>query len=430
MNDEPRTPGQLCYPGKRIELHFDGQIVVTAVIRVDGQRLGVGERVLSVGPCQVMVVFFGERFLATGVVIPAIVGSEVVIESGFVPMNARSAPRVNVVLAGTYYTRPPSVGIPMQVLDLSVTGVAIEPIPKQHPLLSQRQMISFHLGDREIKTVIEFVAVEVSLWRARFLKLALSDEDAIAMFVMSRQVDRRKSLSDLEIRTSSSLDLETRLEFPLIESISWSHEACTLRTGSSSATVMVPPSPQTDRDRIVSLVGTARVGDPRDFAHLLGLVTMDIRVIDSVMVAYLVLSARYKGISVVELLLSYAQGREDLSVTTASTQFASLTTNSAVADPSSPAAPTPELVGYSCGIAVYRGVHNEEFVPATSPPEALRTALWMDPIALVLLVQQLVSVDVRPAWPTLTAGGDGKEVLEAFVSLAASGSAQPRNRQH
>ncbi|WP_298335945.1 hypothetical protein [Ferrimicrobium sp.] len=424
MSDESYLPGRLCYPGKRIELSLDEEITVTVVTRIDGQRVGIRGRLWRDGPCDVMVVFFGERFKATGIMMPAIVGSEVVIESDFVPMNARSAPRVSAVLAGTYYILPPSVGIPMQVLDLSVTGVAIEPISQQLPAPGQRQMISFHLGDREIKTVIEFVAIEDSLWRARFLKLALSDEDAIAKFVMTHQLDRRRSLSDLEIRTPSSLDLETRLEFPLIESISWSSNSCTLRTGSISATVMVPPSLPAARDRIGSLVGVARVGDPRDFAHLLGLVTSDTVVLDSTMAPYLVLSARCKGVNVLELLLSYVEGSEEIVAPSIRPLSPELSPYSVPAHPPFADSNASTLMGYSCGIAVYQSFRGKASALVASPPsEVIKgDGPWIDPLALALLIQRLASVEVRPAWPTLTTSDDGVELFQAFASLAATES--------
>lgn len=424
MSDEFRLPVRLCYRGKRIELRFDEAVVTTTVTRVDGQHLGIGARLLSDGPCDVMVVFFGERFIASGRVMPAIVGSEVVIESGFVPMNARSAPRVSPTLAGTYYIRPPSVGIPMQVLDLSVTGVAIEPISQQLPSPGQRQMISFHLDGREIKTVIEFVAIEDSLWRARFLKLALSDEDAIAKFVMTHQLDRRKSLSDLEIRAPSSLDLETRLEFPLIESISWSRNACTLRTGSISATVMVPPSLPAARDRIASLVGVARVGDPRDFAHLVGLVTSDTVALDSMMAPYLVLGARCRGVNVTELLLSYVEGGEEVVAPSIRPLSPELSPYSVPAHPPFADSNASTLMGYSCGIAVYQNFRGRASTPVASPPSEVidSEGQWMDPIALALLIQRLSFVEVRPDWPTLTTSDDGVELFEAFTSLATAES--------
>lgn len=424
MSDELQLPGRLCYRGKRVELRFDEAVVTTTVTRVDGQRLGIDVRLLSDGPCDVMVVFFGERFIASGRVMPAVVGSEVVIESGFVPMNARSAPRVSLTLAGTYYTRPPSVGIPMQVLDLSVTGVAIEPISQQLPAPAQRQMISFHLDGREIKTVIEFVAIEDSLWRARFLKLALSDEDAIAKFVMTHQVDRRKSLSDLEFRTPSSLDLETRLDFPLIESISWSSNSCTLRTGSISATVMAPPSLLAARDRIASLIGVARVGDPRDLAHLVELVTSDRVALDSTMAPYLVLGARCQGVNVTELLLSYVEGGEEVVAPSIRPLFLELSPHSVPAHPPFTDSNASTLMGYSCGIAVYQNFRGRAFAALTSQPSEVieGEGPWMDPIALARLIQRLNSVEVRPAWPTLTTNHDGMELFEGFASLATTES--------
>jgi hypothetical protein len=420
MSAESRPPASLCYAGKRIELRQDAEIVVTAVTQVNGNRVGVGERVGSFGPCEVMVVFFGERFMAKGTLIPAVAGSEVVIETDFVPTNVRSAPRVDVSLIGTYYLRPPSVGIPMEILDLSISGVAISPMPDLRPSPRQRQMISFHLGDREIKAVIEMVTTEADRWRARFCKLALSDEDAIARFVMSRQLERRSVLSALEIRTPSSLDLQTRLEFPLIESISWTEDTCTLWAGSVSATVMVPPSARVERDRIGSLVGLARIGDPRDFAHLVKLMTSDVVVRDSVMTPYLVTCARHKGTSVTEVLVTYTEGLGTPSVKAIVAELKALSlANQPSRDLPTVMAPSSELVGCSCGVAVVRG---STPVSVTAAPSAVSMGSWMDPIELVLLIQGLESVAVRPIWPTSISNGDGKEVFEAFASLTAGQS--------
>jgi hypothetical protein len=420
MSDASRPASSLCYPGKRIELHQDATFEVTTVTQVDGNRVGVCERACSFGPCEAMVVFFGERFVASAYLIPAVRGAEVVIETGFVPINARSAPRVEVSLAGTYYLHPPSVGIPMEIRDLSVSGVAISVIPDQHPSPGQRRMISFRLVDRDIKAVIELVAVEADLWRARFCKLALSDEDAIARLVMSSQLERRHKLSDLEIRTSSSLDLETRLEFPLIESISWKDDACTLEVGSLSATVMVPAAAHAERHRIDSLIGVARVGDPRDFAHLLGLTTSDVIVRDSVLTPYLVLCARHRNMSVAEVLMSWVKGiQEPLTQTMAGQPETRSVVERSQHDRSVamvPSQPSSGPVGYSCGVAVFR-----ELVPElpTESFGAMDSGLWMDPIALVLLIRELGFAVMRPIWPTLTSNSDGAEVFEAFATFGA-----------
>jgi hypothetical protein len=427
MSEEARPPGSLCYPGKRIELHHDGKVVEAAVDWVDGQRVGIGKRVPSYGPCELMLVFFGERFIANGIMMPAVAGTEVVVEADFVPINIRSAPRVNVSLAGTYYLRPPSVGIPMEIVDLSVSGVAISPILNEDPSPGQRRMISFGLNDREIKTVIELVAIEADRWRARFLKLALSDEDAIAGFVMGRQVHRRNALSALEVRTSSSLDLETRLEFPLIESIDWTLNACTLGAGSVSGTVIVPSSPDAEREHITSLVGVARLGDPRDFAHLLRRVTLDVVACDSVMAAYLVVCARYRGISVAELLVSWVHNLGEPSVQAISRQLETLLLdNGQVGDRSTTARPSSQSLGCSCGMAVARGGHGD--TPPVLPsgaPNPMSPDRWVDPIAFVVLIQQLGLAEIYPIWPTLTANDDGMEVVLAFTSLAVGGSYRP-----
>jgi hypothetical protein len=300
------SPVQLCYPGKRIELRRDEAVVGSMVVAIHGEQILV-EGSLAEGECEVMVVFFAERYCAKGTVVRSVgrvcdggepVASFVVVEEGFALVNARSALRVAATLTGTYYLRPPALGVPCEVVDISVAGVALDPIAGESVDVGSRKMVSFDLKGREIRTVIEVVAVEPQRWRARFLKLGLSDEDAIASFIMATQVAKRQSLSSVEIRTSSSLDAVARLRYPVLEAARVATSTLTLSAGGQNVSLALPDSLKTRPLFLEGLVGVVRFGDFADICHFLTQSALDVDEVDVVAIGCAMLSAQLEGCSV------------------------------------------------------------------------------------------------------------------------------------
>jgi hypothetical protein len=367
----------------------------THVDFVDGMSIEVVDRVPSTF-CEIAVVFFGERFLASAEVATSVSGSRVHLDTEFRPVNVRSAPRISVDLGGTYLLRPPHIGVPLRIVDIATTGVALVPIGGQQPRVGERRMITFDVNGREVKSVIELVSVDPNLWRARFLKLALSDEDAIARLVIDRQVHRRRRLSSLEVSTPSSLDLETRFEYPLVDSIEWTEATCTLTAGTTSVTLEVPWVDERQRAQAASLVGLLRIGDPRDCAHMLRRLFVDDRARDSLLAPYLLLSARVKGVSVKELIASYMAM---VLQTRCSPEGSSL----------------PAVVGgssvYSSGVVVLPppddGVDGDRDVGG-----------WVDPIGLALVIRSTGVLRIESRWPALVESAEGRELVCAFASFA------------
>lgn|GEM_PF-3695637 len=407
--DDPVAPDRLCYPGKLVELkelpppgidddRWAGRSMSTRVDFVDGMSIEVVDRVPRMS-CEIAVVCFGERFLARGEVVPSVSGSRVHLDREFRPVNVRSAPRIPVDLGGTYLLRPPHLGVPLRIVDIATTGLAIVPIRGQQPRIGDRRMIAFDINGREVKSVIEFVSLDPNLWRARFLKLALSDEDAIARLVIDRQVQRRHRLSTLEVSTPSSLDVETRFEYPLVDSIEWTDATCTLAAGTTSVTLGVPWVDERYRTQAASLVGLLRIGDPRDCAHVLRRLFVDDRARDSLLAPYLLLSARVKGISVQELIASYMT----MALQTSCALDASL---------------LPAVVGgpsvYSSGVIIQ---------PPSDDDRGI--GVWVDPIVLALVARSTGAQLVKPRWPALADSAEGRELVCAFASFA---SGEPNTR--
>ena len=263
--DEPSSIARLCYPGKVVELRHGDESLLAHVASIDSSALRLSENLPSFGACEVAVVFLGERYLGHARLVTDGDGiSVLVVHDGLRTINVRSAPRVAVDLAGTYYLRPPTLGVPMRVVDISVSGLAILPVTGHDPAIDEHRMCSFGLGDREIKAVVRFVEITEELWRARFVKLGLSDEEAIASLVLSLQVHQRQRLSPLEIQTVSSLDVEDRLRYPLVEDIRVGEsEIIFVANGSEVAVARSMQEPLVPAE-ITALVGWLRCGDLRD----------------------------------------------------------------------------------------------------------------------------------------------------------------------
>jgi hypothetical protein len=250
-----------------------------------------------------VIIFLGEHYQGRGSVITGDdAASVVVIEEGFRSTNARSAPRVTVELAGTYYIRPPTLGVPMRVVDISVSGLVIEPVDGQRPKMDEHRMCGFGVEGREIKAIIEFVEITDELWRARFVKLGLSDEEAIASLVLSRQLSQRRQLSPLEVRTLSSLDVEDRLRYPLVERIDVGTSEITFVAHGGEVVISRAASELLTPFELTGLVGWLRCGDLRDLNHALGSRGLSEYSVDLVLAGCLALAALLAEVAIVELL--------------------------------------------------------------------------------------------------------------------------------
>ncbi len=296
---------RLCYPGKAVEIRVSGISVSTVAFSVADATLVVTEACAE-GACEIRLTFFSEPYVATGSIHSLDRGCEVVVDGGFVPLNDRSAPRVVVDLNGTYYLRPPMVGVPMEIVDLSVSGLAFLPMLDLTPKLFERRMISFALEGREIRTVIELVGVEPQVLRGRFLRLSVSDEEAIAGFVMARQVAERHKLSMLEVRTPSALDVVARRRYPLIEGVVVHEHALELSARGIQVEMQLPPSTAVNRQMLASalgsMVGEIRCGDLNDSFHCLSRTGFGDEPVDVAALGCLLLHSRLYECSPSELL--------------------------------------------------------------------------------------------------------------------------------
>ena len=305
--DDSLSLDQLCYPGKAVEIRSAGVTLGLVVTAVADSTLVVAGGCPGEGVCEVRVTFMSEPYIATGEVRHLDHGFEVVVDDGFSHLNDRSAPRVSVDLNGTYYLRPPTAGVPIEIVDLSVSGLAILPTAVVAPQPFERRMISFVLEGRQIKTVVELVGVEPRVLRGRFMKLSVSDEEAIAGYVMARQVAERHALSLLEVRTPSALDVLARRRYPLLDGVFIHEHAIELSARGIEAQLQLP-SPLTERDRLAtalaSVVGAIRLGDINDVFHYLSRSGFDVEVVDLAALGFLVLHARLYEFDLAELVAS------------------------------------------------------------------------------------------------------------------------------
>ncbi|MGC9156427.1 MAG: PilZ domain-containing protein, partial [Ferrimicrobium sp.] len=287
--------GALGYRGKTVELGWADSSVTRVIRHQVGPSIWV-DGPLPEGPCEIRIAFLAEAYHGAGVIhreasnlgalgVRGVRGVErredrasgnavgadderdfedggafegdwvVTVDGGLSLANERSAPRVPVELLGTYYLRPPSLGVPMRVIDVSVSGLALSPVAGESPEIAERRMISFSLEGREIKTVIEVVAIEADVWRGRFLRLRASDEEAIAGFVLARQVADRQALSLAEIRAVSTLDAVGRRGAPLLERVELEANTLTIVAGAHEVILPVVPRLLEQGDRCSWLAG-------------------------------------------------------------------------------------------------------------------------------------------------------------------------------
>lgn len=297
---------RVCYPGKAVEIRVTALSVGTIVSSVDDATLAVADACAE-GACEVRLTFLSEPYVASGGIRSFDRGCEVVIDGGFVPLNDRSAPRVMVNLNGTYYLRPPMVGVPMEIVDLSVSGLALLPMHDLAPRLSERRMISFSLEGREIRTVFELIASQPQLLRGRFLRLSVSDEEAIAGYVMARQIAERQGLSMLEVRTPSALDVAARRRYPLLEGVVVHEHALELSARGIQVQMQLPMSIAANRQMLASalgsVVGKIRCGDLNDTFHYLSCIGLGDEPVDLAALGCLLLHSRLYECSPSELVI-------------------------------------------------------------------------------------------------------------------------------
>ena len=415
--EESYPAGRLCYPGKAVELRFGREHLPAHVAAVDESGVRLSERVTGVGGCEVVIIFLGEHYQGRGSVITGDDGASVVlIEEGFRSTNARSAPRVAVDLAGAYYLRPPTLGVPMRVVDISVSGLVIEPVAGQRPMVDEHRMCGFGVEGREIKAIIEFVEITDELWRARFVKLGLSDEEAIASFVLSRQLSQRRQLSPLEVRTLSSLDVEDRLRYPLVERIDVGATEVTFVAYGGAVVISRAASEPLEPFELTGLVGWLRCGDLRDLNHALGFRGLGENSVDLVLTGCLALAALLAEVPIAELLarlidIDISEGSKNLPVP----PYLSMET----LDPKELSAGT-ELVessgrcwvqrAYAAGVALYLPDEESE----------LQGLGRVDPLTMAQMVRgsegQILLV---PRWGAHDSRGVSAEIYLGYRALAA-----------
>jgi len=367
------TPVRLCYPGKAIEIDSGTVMVTSAVSALDNDHIWIRDQVPS-GPCSCFVVFLGERFRVDATAISSISGSALLLDSGFEALNARSAPRIAVAMVGTYYLRPPTLGVPVQIVDLSITGLAMLPVEGEVASVGQRRMMAFEIDGRLVKTVVEFVSIDAHLWRARFIKLALSDEDAIARLVMDRQVDRRRALSDLEIRTPSTLDAAARWRYPLVEEVSVERGQVRLTVRGVTVVLEAPAPLDEDRGKLGALVGELRLGDLRDVSHYLSSLQLRESSVDVLMLACMVINTQLWGESLAEMISVFA---DEQSRWKAPSTIEARSCTPGAASFADDLGRHWSLVAHSTGVGVYRHSRMSE----ASPEEG-----WVDPVTLAKTV--------------------------------------------
>ena len=400
-------PEQLCYPGKSIELRVDGGMVRTTVTGVSANRIAIADSVPS-GEVEVMVVFFLERYRAHGVAGSRLgEGSStnvVVVDGGFSLVNERSSPRVPVTLVGTYYLRPPHLGVPCELVDLSVSGVALNPITGVSASPTDRRMVAFDLVGRQIKAVIEIVTVEPLLWRARFVKLGVSDEQAIAAYLLSHQLAGRRGLSQVEIGTPSSLDVATRLEYPLLEALVLEGASMRLATGEMSVSVPVPATLEFAHSDVAGLVGSLRFADLGDILHYLRRCSLDADVSELVAVACVAMSTLVSGQSVHTLIQALIGGPSPTRRRTVVLPGGYVAGATHFRDG---AARTWRLVARSLGCALYR----------VDEGSARPMEKWSDPRSFAsLMASSDGEVVVASWWSELAELSWMQQILDSFIA--------------
>jgi hypothetical protein len=300
---EPQAPlaAIACYRGKRLQLMRGVGVLVVQSRGAEASGAVLIDRVPLRGSVVLRVRFLGERFVAKCQVRGGNADtSQLILEEQLRPSNERAFPRVSVRAQGVLYLKPPALGVPIEILDLSVAGVALRPAEATMPGVGDRRMVAIDLRGRVIKSVIEFVGCDHERWRGRFLHLGLSDEAAIASYVLSEQIRERGSLTTTEAQLSSSLDPGERVRFPLLEGLHIQGEMVMLRSRNDEERVPCPPLAEGLRRKLEALAGRVRLSEAADMYWLLEGMGVPEPAADSVLLAYWVLTARVTSRDIVE----------------------------------------------------------------------------------------------------------------------------------
>jgi len=187
--------------------------------------------------------------------------------------NARHGPRAPLRAPGTYFLRGLAVGVPMTVLDVSVTGIAVVPIPEVVDPPGTVRAVAVEVGGRLVRAAAELVERDEDRWRLRFVRLAPGDEAVIARWVFARQVLDRAVLGNAADATAS-LDASAQRAHPAVELSLGPGGLAARIVGCTEARIAVAlptPSPEDASvfERWWRLVGPwVRIGDPEDLAWL------------------------------------------------------------------------------------------------------------------------------------------------------------------
>jgi hypothetical protein len=314
----PLAPSILCYPGKEVEIYSNAGFETTAtVLRANGSSIEVIEALPNTAD-EIFVVFLAEHYRATAATIANDKAHNIQIDDGFYPINLRAGARAIVDLSGTWYLRPPALGVPMQIVNLSVSGLAVLPVDGQIPKLRERRMIAFQLGGRMIKAVVELVEIEERLWRLQFIKLGLSDEEEIAGFVIRSQLNERHRLATAETQVYSTLDPHARIRFPLIEEADVANGSISLTAGNITVNLPCISTILSNHALIEKLVGQCRIGDLRDIRHYINNIGFPEYERDLILVGCSILKASHDGVSLSEILVSAVNPKQKTAITSVS----------------------------------------------------------------------------------------------------------------
>lgn len=439
--------GAVGYRGKVVELGWGDSPVARVIRHQKGQSIWV-DGPLPEGPCEVRIAFLSEAYHGVGVIhrevaglgdsgmsggrgfdghnealdkivgacddrdladSGALEGDWIVTVDGVLSLtNERFAPRVPVDLPGVYYLRPPSLGVPMRVIDVSVLGLALSPVAGESPEIADRRMISFSLEGREIKTVIEVVAVEVDVWRGRFLRLSASDEETLAGFVLARQVAERQALSLMEIRAVSTLDVVGRRGAPLLERVQLEANTLTIAAGDHEVTLPITPRLLDQRDRCRWLVGRVRLGDLRDLSHFLDWAGFDDPLAEMIMAGAVLLTARLRSCSIGELLRSLVSICDKTSIDEAE-MTATVGDESRLGLVGRNDEPLA-MTAYGAGVGLYEPAPGMEVLPRRLDPVALAAAIC----------SRAPRVMVGASGPAIVVAGPMVELIAGYQELGLS----------
>ncbi len=301
MEGTPLRPSDLIYPGKRVLLWPSRTEAIA--LSVKGRELHLRSAEPLSG-AELMVNFLGQRYRSA--VIVSRIGHDTwsaEVEERFEEFNLRDNPRITVSLPATYYLRPPTHGVPIRVIDLALGGLAISP-PEDRASPGDTKLISFQVGTRMIKLVTKVVTCEATRWRMQVTQISAGDEDAIAAWLLALQTGGRRLLPPSDLEQQSSMDLDSRLRFPLITRTSLGHDRFSFGTDSESISFAVDNLDRSDLGQLMTRSANLRLASFADANHLLKSCGIKVDTRDRFITSYIAIAARTKGISPAEVIAS------------------------------------------------------------------------------------------------------------------------------